>query len=113
MVGSVIAKELSKKHSVSCADINKDAVKKLSGSKVIPVLCDLSDEKKIKSLVSDYDLVIGAVPGFLGFQMMKAVVSAKKILLTFLFLMKTRFKWIRWRKKIISLLLWIAASLPE
>lgn len=79
MVGSAIAIELSKKYSVSCADINKKALDKLaSKNKIDTIPSDLGNTEVIKKIISPFDLVIGAVPGFLGFQMMKTVIEAKK-----------------------------------
>jgi len=39
---------------------------------------DLSDTETIKKVVADFDLVVGAVPGFMGYQTMKAVIEAGK-----------------------------------
>lgn len=79
MVGSTIAAELSKIHNVSCADINANALEKLSiRFKVKGITANLADPKIIKKIIAPFDLVIGAVPGFLGFAMMKAVLEAKK-----------------------------------
>lgn len=79
MIGSAIVAELSKKYLVSGADINKTALKKLSGKYNIKIIAaDLSIPDVVKKIVAPFDLVIGAVPGFLGFQIMKAVVEAKK-----------------------------------
>lgn len=79
LVGSSIAKDLSKNHKVTSVDFNKNALNKFSDSQDITcVQEDLSQPEKIKSLVSDFDLVIGAVPGFMGYQTMKAVIEAGK-----------------------------------
>ena len=42
------------------------------------VIADLSKPEIIKNLVSEFDLVVGAVPGFMGRQTMKAVIEAGK-----------------------------------
>ena len=42
------------------------------------ILEDLSNPKIISGLVADYDLVINAVPGFMGFQTLKAIIEAGK-----------------------------------
>lgn len=77
MVGSATVIELSKEHNVTCADINKNALEKLS-PKNKTIVADLSNPETIKKIVAPFDLVIGAVPGFLGFNMMKSVIEAKK-----------------------------------
>ncbi|KJF45221.1 saccharopine dehydrogenase family protein [Draconibacterium sediminis] len=79
LVGSSIAKDLSKNHQVTSVDFDKKALDKFSAFPEIKCIQeDLSQPEKIKSLVSGYDLVIGAVPGFMGYQTMKAVIEAGK-----------------------------------
>ncbi|GAB4379657.1 MAG: saccharopine dehydrogenase family protein [Calditrichia bacterium] len=39
---------------------------------------DLSQPEKVKSVIADYDLVIDALPGFLGFQTFRAAIEAGK-----------------------------------
>jgi len=79
LVGSVIAIDLSKNHKVSSADINSDSFLKFQNYPSIKtVQTDLGNPENIKSIVSDFDLVIGAVPGFMGYQTMKAVIEAGK-----------------------------------
>ncbi len=79
LVGSSIAKDLSKNHQVTSVDFDKKALDKFSAFPEIKCIQeDLSQPEKIKSLISDYDLVIGAVPGFMGYQAMKAVIEAGK-----------------------------------
>ncbi len=83
MVGGTIAGELGKKHNVSCADINKNALgllisKTREFANIETIIADLSNPEIIKKIIAPFDLVIGAVPGFLGFKMMKAVLEAKK-----------------------------------
>nr|WP_321355138.1 saccharopine dehydrogenase C-terminal domain-containing protein [uncultured Draconibacterium sp.] len=77
LVGSSIAKDLSKNHLVTSVDFDKKALDKFSAFPEIKCIQEnLSQPGKIKSLVADYDLVIGAVPGFMGYQTMKAVIEA-------------------------------------
>ncbi|MEC7646058.1 MAG: saccharopine dehydrogenase C-terminal domain-containing protein [Bacteroidota bacterium] len=76
LVGGVIAKDLAIKHSVTSVDISKKKLKKLSGIKTI--CADISNKKTIQHLIKDYDLVVGAVPGFMGYKMMENVIRAGK-----------------------------------
>jgi lysine 6-dehydrogenase len=80
MVGSAMALDLSKNHEVTCADINKKALENLSkkNKKIATHVADLSDEKKLKKLISSFDLVISAVPGFMGYKTLSHIISAKK-----------------------------------
>uniref|UniRef100_UPI00321623A1 saccharopine dehydrogenase family protein n=1 Tax=uncultured Draconibacterium sp. TaxID=1573823 RepID=UPI00321623A1 len=79
LVGSVIAKDLSQKHLVTSVDLNIESFKNFDKYPSINTIqADLSDSEKIKSIVVNFDLVIGAVPGFMGYQTMKAVIEAGK-----------------------------------
>ena len=79
LVGSAIAKDLSLNHKVTSVDIDPESHKKFGEYPEINcVTANLDDIDKIKTLVADYDLVIGAVPGFMGYQTMKAVIEAGK-----------------------------------
>ena len=76
LVGGVIAKDLAKQHNVSCVDISKKKLAKLDNIKTI---CkDISNTKNLQRIIRDYDLVIGAVPGFMGYKMMKDVIEIGK-----------------------------------
>ena len=76
LVGGVMARDLAINHDVTCVDISKENLSKLTGIKTI--CADISNTKKLKSLIVDFDLVIGAVPGFIGYKMMKDVIESKK-----------------------------------
>jgi len=79
LVGSVMAIDLSKNHDVTSADINRGSFLKFQNyPSVKTIQADLNNQEKIKSIVKDYDLVIGAVPGFMGYKTMKAVIEAGK-----------------------------------
>lgn len=79
LVGNVIAKDLSKNHEVTSVDFNPDSFSKFREYPAIKtVIADLSKPENIKNLVSDFDIVVGAVPGFMGYLTMKAVIEAGK-----------------------------------
>jgi lysine 6-dehydrogenase len=79
LVGSAIAIDLSKNHEVCSVDLSTDSFSKFQNySTIKTVQANLSDTDKVKSLIKDFDLVIGAVPGFMGYQTMKAVIEAGK-----------------------------------
>jgi lysine 6-dehydrogenase len=80
MVGSAIAIDLSKNHSVTLADLNFQRLNYIKNKcQVLTILqLDVSDKIKFFSLIKDFDLVICAVPGFLGFETIKQVIEAKK-----------------------------------
>jgi len=79
LVGSAIAIDLSKNHDVTSVDLISESFKKFNNYSAIKTIqADLSDVEKVKLLVKDFDMVIGAVPGFLGYQTMKAVIETGK-----------------------------------
>jgi len=47
-------------------------------SQIKTIRKDLSDAAIVKELVRDFDMVLSAVPGFMGFQTLKAVIEAGK-----------------------------------
>lgn len=83
LVGNAIALDLAKQFDVTSADADAEALKKLSeksgGNRRIQTLqADLSDKKTLRDLVKNFDLVVGALPGFLGFEALKTIIKAGK-----------------------------------
>ncbi|MBC8172445.1 MAG: saccharopine dehydrogenase NADP-binding domain-containing protein, partial [Chitinophagales bacterium] len=78
MVGRAMAIDLSGNYEVFSADISAENLTKLSADQIKTIQADLSDKNKIKEIVADKDLVIGAVPGFMGFETLKTVIECGK-----------------------------------
>ena len=81
LVGAPTALDLAKdpRFEVAVADRDPEALGRLAGKPNIKtVWVDLSDPKTVTKLVKDYDLALSAVPGFMGFQTLGAVISAGK-----------------------------------
>lgn len=81
LVGGAIAADLAedKEFSVTACDINAAALKHLSEKYGInTVSCDLSKPENVKEVIAQYDLVVSAVPGFMGFSTLKSVIEAGK-----------------------------------
>ena len=76
LVGGVMAKDLSKQHNVTSVDLSQKNLDALDGIKTI--CADVSDTATLQNLIKDFDLVVGAVPGFMGYKMMKDVIEAGK-----------------------------------
>jgi len=76
LVGGVMAKDLAKNHTVTSVDISQKNLDKLAG--INTICADVSDTSTLQNLIKDFDLVIGAVPGFMGYKMMKDVIEAGK-----------------------------------
>jgi saccharopine dehydrogenase-like NADP-dependent oxidoreductase len=77
MVGRAMAVDLSKRHTVTSTDVSSKNLDLLPPP-IKKIEADLSDQNKITKVIADADLVIGAVPGFMGFQTVKTVIEAKK-----------------------------------
>ncbi len=80
MVGSAIAIDLAKKHKVTITDISPKALEKAKGKcEVLNTLpLDVSDLTALAAAIKDFDLVVCAVPGFLGFQTLQTIIEAGK-----------------------------------
>ena len=76
LVGGVMAKDLAKQHDVTSVDISQKNLYQLGG--INTICADISDTKTLQKIISDFDLVVGAVPGFMGYKMMKDVIEAVK-----------------------------------
>jgi lysine 6-dehydrogenase len=87
MVGKAMAIDLSKKYKVKSVDIDKDSLDFLSSNYEIETeVLDVTNEAILSKAIADFDLVISAVPGFLGLQTMKSVIKNKKDLVDISFL---------------------------
>lgn len=79
MVGSAMVADLSKDYEVTCADISSDLLSDISKKLSVQTLkCDFSNFQEVKKIISPFDLVIGAVPGFLGFEVLKTIIESGK-----------------------------------
>ena len=81
LVGGLIAKDLAKDKDfqVTVADIDEKKLDELTkGTDIRGIKVDLSSSEAIRKIVAEQDIVIGAVPGFLGFNMLRSVIEAGK-----------------------------------
>ncbi len=77
MVGKAIAIDLAKRHEVTAADIDQESLNFLSEKYGINTVgVNLMEEDRISELVRDFDLVVSAVPGFMGYDTLRTVISA-------------------------------------
>lgn len=80
MVGSAMAIDLSQQHKVTLADMNPQRLNELRSR--YPALQSMPlDVKNLEALgnaVKPFDLVVCAVPGFLGFETLRTVIEAGK-----------------------------------
>jgi len=78
-VGHAIVRDLAGEFSVTAVDASSAALARLAAlGNVTTVAADLGDSTKVKALIAGADLVVGAVPGFMGFATLAAVIDAGK-----------------------------------
>jgi len=78
-VGKVIASDLASEYDVTSADIRPTALESLSSRYPVKTrVTDLGDPAAIGAAIKDADLVICAVPGFMGFKTLKTILENGK-----------------------------------
>ncbi len=80
LVGAPMAIDLAKdkEFEVAIADINTKSFARLREFGITTLQQDLSNPQTVGALVSNYDMVVNAVPGFMGYQTLKAIIEAGK-----------------------------------
>ena len=82
LVGGPMALDLAQDQTleVTVADISEKALHALSqqNPEIQTQVADLSQTAKVKELIKDFDLVLNAVPGFMGFETLKAIIESGK-----------------------------------
>jgi len=81
LVGAPMAFDLanSGEFDVTVADFNPESLKKFDTNPDIGTIqADFSDQEVIRKIVKDFDFVLSAVPGFMGFQTLKTLIEAGK-----------------------------------
>ena len=81
LVGGPMAIDLAKDKNFKVTVVDIDAlalarVKKAKG--VTAIQEDLSDPKIVRRIVQKHDMVVSAVPGFMGFRTLQAILEAGK-----------------------------------
>jgi saccharopine dehydrogenase-like NADP-dependent oxidoreductase len=79
-VGGAIVRDLADtpEHSLTAVDLDPMAMERLNGLDVTTELADLSHPDSVMEAVADADLVVGCVPGFMGYRTVEAVLKAGK-----------------------------------
>ena len=80
MVGSAIAFDLSSRHHVSAFDVSEANLDRLSkrNPRIETCKTDLKNYESYPQLLSSFDLVVTAVPGFMGYKTLEAVINCGK-----------------------------------
>ncbi|OFX21592.1 MAG: saccharopine dehydrogenase [Bacteroidetes bacterium GWA2_31_9b] len=79
LVGKAIAIDLAKSFDVTSIDINPSNLEKLQKySNIKTIIADLSDKEEFQEVVKNFDLLIGSLPGYMGYECVKQAVLAGK-----------------------------------
>jgi len=80
MVGQAIAMDLATRHQVTAFDVNVKNLEMLKkkNARIETALADLSNYDSYKTLLNPYDIVVTAVPGFMGYKTLEAVINCAK-----------------------------------
>lgn len=78
MVGSSMAIDMAKNHRVTVSDLSQDVLGKVKQkcSDLTTKQLDVTNKKELQGIIKQHDLVINAVPGFLGFNTLKTIIEA-------------------------------------
>jgi lysine 6-dehydrogenase len=78
LVGKTIARDLAEDFDVTAADINEDALLGIANRGIATQQVDFSNTELLSSVIKPFDLVVGAVPGFMGFKTTQTVIESGK-----------------------------------
>ena len=82
LVGGPMAMDLAKDSSfeVTVADLSEDSLGRLKERcpSLSTIVADLSSRENLVSVIQDQDLVLSAVPGFMGFKTLKTILETKR-----------------------------------
>jgi len=76
MVGKAMAIDLCKNYDVTSADISEESLNFLNKEYGIStIIFDVTQWNSLRNLVKNFDLVISAVPGFLGYKTVETIIE--------------------------------------
>ncbi len=80
LIGAPMAVDLAKElnYQVSVADFSQKSLDNIKQDNILKINIDLSKPENVKELVKDFDFVVNAVPGFMGYQTLKAIIESGK-----------------------------------
>lgn len=79
LVGKPMAIDLAPDFDVTVADISAENLNKIGKEHGIKTIQqDLSNKNELSALLKDFDLVVNAVPGFMGFETLRTIIEAGK-----------------------------------
>jgi lysine 6-dehydrogenase len=80
MVGSAMALDLAPRYRVTVADVSQAALDRIQSRNALVQVhqADLRDADTLRQLIGPHDLVLSAVPGFMGFVTLRTCLEAGK-----------------------------------
>ena len=78
LVGRAIALDLSNDYDVTSCDYDEFKLNNIKPYNINTLIADLSDFRTIAKIIEPYDIVIGAVPGYMGYKVLQEVIKAGK-----------------------------------
>ena len=78
LVGKAMALDLAGKFDVTAVDLNENALAQLQNKGIKTKHLDFSNLQQLASYIKPFDIVVGAVPGFMGLQTARTVIEAEK-----------------------------------
>jgi len=80
LVGAPMAIDLAQDQDfeVSVADIDKKVADVLNDKNITTIIKDLADPSVVKEVIKDFEIVVNAVPGFIGYQTLQAIIETGK-----------------------------------
>ncbi len=78
LVGKAMAIDLATAFDVTAADVNTNALAELQQRNIKTVPLDFTDHTQLTRALQPFDLIVGAVPGFMGYQTVKTVIECNK-----------------------------------
>ncbi len=80
MVGSAMAIDLVKKYSVTVADLSDKALEKLKhkNNSINTLQLNAKNKALLISAITPFDIVLSAVPGFMGYETLKTIIETGK-----------------------------------
>lgn len=80
LIGAPMAIDLAQENEfdVTVADIDRSSLEKFSSKNISILEIDLSVPQNVHEIVKDFDYVINAVPGSLGFETLRSIIEAEK-----------------------------------
>lgn len=79
LVGSAIAVDLCRDYNVTVADYDFEKLNEVQANNPLRIIqSDFLNQTELKRIVADADLVISAVPGSIGFRVLKSLIELNK-----------------------------------